>query len=263
MIRIGGRVGFDRIEQLESRFRSIDFPIELALPWRYRDLWLPMEDRAAEIIAFFKNSNIEILSMHATQGRITEERFLRWGRLTLQIARDLGVRDVTIHPNIVKRQRGWAKEQALRLIRKVKGKDVFSIETFSGKHRVFTPMELVEAKLPMTLDTAHIHNRNMIMNIINRSHPNIKTVHLSAVGEQEHHLPIDEFCVRIVDKLVELEWSGNVILEYLPWHHYRVSADIKALKSHMEDGNRVKLQPVSDQFRYDHERWGYNPDGSD
>lgn len=262
MIKIGGRVGFDRIEDLETRFRSIDFPVELALPWKYKELWLPMEGRVDDMIAFFKKSSVEILSIHATQGRITEERFLRWGRLTLQIARELGVRDVTIHPNIAKRQREWSKEQALRLIRRVKGKDIFSIETFSGKHRVFSPLELVEAKIPMTLDTAHIHDRNLVMDIVDRGHPNIKTIHLSAVGRGEHHLPIDEFCVRVVDRLVELEWSGNVILEYLPWHHYRVRNDIRALQRYVRDGKRLRLLPVSDKFRGNPDRYGYNPDGT-
>ena len=62
MMRIGGRVGFDRVEDLEELFKSIDFPIELALPWKYRDLWLPVEGKVDKIIDFLKEKDIAILS---------------------------------------------------------------------------------------------------------------------------------------------------------------------------------------------------------
>ena len=47
-IKIGARVGFEKIEDMEKCFEKIDFPFELALPWRYKDLWLPMENRLQE-----------------------------------------------------------------------------------------------------------------------------------------------------------------------------------------------------------------------
>ncbi|MBN2535122.1 MAG: hypothetical protein JXB88_19730 [Spirochaetales bacterium] len=56
MIKIGGRAGFEILADLESNFRDIDFPIELALPWKYIELWKPLADRIETIIAFFKNS---------------------------------------------------------------------------------------------------------------------------------------------------------------------------------------------------------------
>ncbi len=74
------------------------FPVELALPWRYLELWKPMEHRLDEVKAFFKESGPTILSIHATQGPISEDSFLDWGRKTLELARELGVRDVTLHP---------------------------------------------------------------------------------------------------------------------------------------------------------------------
>jgi sugar phosphate isomerase/epimerase len=261
-MRIGGRVGFNRIEELERNFGSIDFPIELALPWKYRDLWLPMEDRLDEVLVFLRERALTILSVHATQGKITEEEFLRWGRLTLEFAKSLGVEDVTVHPNIVGRERPWCQRRALSYMRQLKGQSIFSIETFSGRKRVFTPSELVDQGLPMTLDTAHIHRQQDVMDIVEQNHPNIRVVHLSAIGAEEHHLPIDEFCIRVVDRLMELNWSGNIILEYLPWHHYRIRDDVRALSDHVAHGKPLKLLPVNDQFRDQPERYGYNPDGT-
>ena len=115
-MKIGGRVGFDRVEDLEELFRSIEFPIELALPWKYRDLWLPVEDKVNQIIDFFKEKDIAILSIHAPQGKITEDSFLRWGKLTIDIAQSLGVDNITVHPNNVKGKRTWHQEKTLRNI---------------------------------------------------------------------------------------------------------------------------------------------------
>jgi sugar phosphate isomerase/epimerase len=262
VIRIGGRVGFDRIDQLEERFRAIDFPIELALPWNYRDMWTPMEKHLDHVIHFFKERDIEILTLHGTQGRLAEEDFLRWGKLTLKIAAELDVNCVTVHPENVKRYRDWHQRQAVEFISVMEGEKLFSIETFGGKNRLFRPMELVEAAIPMTLDAAHIHDRDLVLGILKQNHPNIKTLHLSAVSGKEQHLPIDDFCVSVVDTLVDLKWSGNVILEYLPWHHYRVREDIGALRDHLEKGIPIHPAPADDKFRNDPDRWGYNSDGS-
>jgi hypothetical protein len=150
----------------------------------------------------------------------------------------------------------------LSMIRRMGGDGIFSIETFAGRHRVFTPHDLVEQGLPMTLDVAHLHKRSLVFDILRRNHPNIRTLHLSAVGKNEHHLPIDDFCTEVVDLLVGLRWSGNVILEYLPWHHYRVRDDICALKEHVERGTPMRLIPVDDKFRGLRDRYGYNPDGT-
>jgi len=261
-MKIGGRVGFARIDQLEERFRSIDFPIELALPWRYKELWLPIEKSIDQVIDFFRARSIEILTIHATQGPITDDAILRWGALTLRIARALGVNDVTIHPNFIKGQRLRNQERALRNLKILGGSEVFSIETFGGKKRVFTPENLVEENLPMTLDIAHLRSRSQVLDILERNHRNIRTVHLSAVGPDEHHLPVDDFCARVVDELLRRKWSGNVILEYLPWHHYRVGDDIRALSAHVFDDQPMSLLPVSDQFRDCPDRWGYNRDGT-
>ena len=64
-----------------------------------------------------------------------------------------------------------------------------------------------------------------------------------------------------VNLLIAKRWSRNVILEYLPWYHYRVREDVFALKEHVERGTPVRLMPVDDKFRGLRDRYGYNPDG--
>ncbi|MGA1824835.1 MAG: hypothetical protein ACMUIP_09230 [bacterium] len=262
MMKIGARVSFEHMDDLTRNFKSVDFPFELALPWHYQNMWLPVQDRITEIIDFFKNNDFEILSLHATQGKITEESFLTWGRQTLSIAQNLEIRDITIHPNMIKSQRTRFQEQVLHYIKLLGGEDHFSIETFAGKNRIFTPRDLVERSLPITLDTAHIYDRQEVMDLIGRNHRNIRTIHLSAIGKGEHHLPIDDFCIKVAEQLKKINWSGNLILEYLPWHHYRLRDDITMLSNYLFNNARLELLPVSDQFRNDPERWGFNADGT-
>jgi len=261
-MKIGGRVGFDKIEDLERVFRSVDFPFELALPWKYRELWLPLEERTEEIIDFFRGRKLDILSIHATQGRITEESFLVWGEKTVEIALALGVKSVTVHPNEVKDNRDWHQKQALRMIKRFGGEVTISIETFGSAKRVFTPADLVDQKTPMTLDTAHLPDREEVIKIIRAHHRHIRTVHLSSIGREEHHLPIDDFCVRVVEELKNLGWGGNVILEYLPWHNYRLRDDIRALEGYVAREGSLKTALVDDKYKNQPDRYGFNPDGS-
>ena len=110
--KIGGRVGFDKVEDLKRCFEDIDFPIELALPWKYQDLWLPVENRLNEVLDFFLERGVEILSIHATQGKISGEPFLEWGKKTLDFAEALDMKYVTIHPEQVKSNRTNLQEKA-------------------------------------------------------------------------------------------------------------------------------------------------------
>ncbi|MDI6732748.1 MAG: hypothetical protein QME16_02285, partial [Planctomycetota bacterium] len=84
-------------------------------------------------------------------------------------------------------------------------------------------------QLPMTLDVAHIYDDSLVYKIIQDYSANITTVHLSAIGHEEHHLPIDSRCLKIVELLQGKDWSGNLILEYLPEYQHRLQEDINSL----------------------------------
>jgi len=249
-IKIGGRVGFDKIEDLKGCFKDIDFPIELALPWKYQDLWLPVENRLNEILDFFLERRFEILSIHATQGRISEESFLVWGKKTLDFAEKLGVEYVTIHPEQVKSNRVNLQEKAVGFIRVLERESSakFCVETFSGKRRLLRPSEIIERGLPMTLDVAHIHDDALINQIIDKYWKYIKILHLSARGEKGQHLPINSFCSEVVKSLLSKDWSGNIILEYLPQYHHRLRSDIDALREHILYGKELELEHVNAKF---------------
>jgi hypothetical protein len=136
---------------------------------------------------------------------------------------------------------------------------IISVETFSGKCRVFQPEEIMEEKLPMTLDTAHIHDNTRIMNIISKYWQHIPVVHLSARGQYENHLPIDLFCIQVVRKLVSLKWSGSITLEYLPWHHYRFKSDIDIVKQALiRDVKLDEIPPLCDLYKGCQDKWGYD-----
>ena len=136
---------------------------------------------------------------------------------------------------------------------------IISIETFPGKRRIFQTEEIIKAKLPMTLDTAHIHDNNRIIKIIDNYWQSIPVVHLSARGRNEHHLPVDRFCIQVVRKLVSLGWLGTIILEYLPWHHYRLKSDIEIVKQALiRDIRPDEIPPPCDAYKGRPGMWSHN-----
>ena len=118
-----------------------------------------------------------------------------------------------------------------------------SVETFTGTDRVFVPEEIMEARLPMTLDTAHIHDNARIMRMIDSYWQNIPVLHLSARGRENHHLPVNQFCIQVVRRLVELGWSGSIALEYLHEYHHLLRSDIGLVQTALVQDIQV------DEFR--------------
>jgi sugar phosphate isomerase/epimerase len=257
-MNLGARASFDRFDQLEEHYRDVDFPIELALPYRVGD-FLAMASRMAEVRDYIRDSGIQVLSVHATQGNLIADDHERWTRPAMELADELGAGSVTFHPNRSKKQRvenqARVKEHILEIQRD--HYSLASVETFGGKDRVFRPREIVEADLPMVLDTAHLHSDELILDLIRTYHQNIPALHLSARGESEHHLPIDPFCLEVVAILDELGWGGSVILEYLPWHHYRVREDLELLSRYRAGERDLRPPPPDDKYREDPSMWGF------
>ena len=258
-IIVSARVSFATIQQIAEHLKGVDFPIELALPYRY-DWWKDVVVQFDGMMDALENMRVEITSVHATQAKITEEVFLTWCSQTIQIAERLGAKTITVHPNLVNRK-SELRQLALGYIRQLQDTTsvVISVETFTGKKRVFRPEEIIEAKLPMTLDTAHIHDDARIMNIIDSYWQNIPVVHLSARSENEHHLPVDSFCIQVVRRLVSLKWSGTITLEYLPWHHYRLKSDIEIVKRALTgDINHGEIPSPCDAYKGCPDKWGHD-----
>jgi len=221
------------IEQVEERYSNLNAPVEVALPY-YWDIYEPIRRHLTEIAGKIKSFHAEVLSIHAVQAPITDEKFKIWGKEIADFATTLGVKTITLHPNNINKDK-VVQEKALKNLEYFtdlyKNEIIFCIETFEGKRRVFTPDEIASFNLPMTLDTAHIRDDKKIWSLLKDYKENIKNVHLSAKEGNKQHLPIDSFCKEIVNYLIESKWNGNVILEYLFEFHSQMLSDLESLKS--------------------------------
>lgn len=233
MIKFGIRQSFNRIEQVEERYSNLNVPVEIALPY-YWDIYEPVRRHLAEIAGKIKSYQTKVLSLHAVQAPITDEKFRTWGKEVADFAKMLGIKTITLHPNNVNKDK-VVQENVLKNLKYFadlyKNEIIFCIETFEGKRRVFTPDETVSFNLPMTLDTAHIRDNKKIWDILKDYKENIINVHLSAKDENKQHLPIDSFCKEVVSYLIKNKWDGNVILEYLPEFHGQMLTDLESLKA--------------------------------
>ena len=233
MIKFGIRQSFDRIEQIEDRYANITAPVEVALPY-YWGIYEPVRKHLSEIAEEIKSYGVEVLSIHAVQAPITDEKFMVWGKEIADFAKALGAKTITLHPNNVN-QDGSVQEKALRNLEYFtslfNSEMVFCIETFEGKRRVFTPDETVSFNLPMTIDTSHIRDNKKIWSLLKGYKENILNVHLSAKEGKKQHLPIDSFCKDVVRYLIDSKWNGNVVLEYLFEFHDQMLNDLELLKA--------------------------------
>ena len=237
MVKFGIRQSFDSIEQIEERYANINVPVEVALPY-YWDIYEPVRAHLGQIAEKIKSYGTEVLSVHAVQAPIADERFRTWGKEIADFAKDLGVKTITLHPNNINKDEETQKEalRNLEYFTSLYGEDiVFCIETFEGKRRVFTPDETVSFNLPMTLDTSHIRDNEKIWSLLQSYKENILNVHLSAREGNKQHLPIDNFCKEIVMYLIENKWKGNVILEYLFEFHDQMPNDLEFLTHCVEN----------------------------
>ncbi len=260
-ITVSARVSFAAIHQIHERLEDVTFPIELALPYRYQ-WWKEAALELKTIIENLKSKDIVYATIHATQAKINDDDFLLWGAQTIEIAEALDAKIITVHPNrISKKNKSNSKEIARINLRKLKHKSsvTIAIETFTGHERIFTPDEIIQAKLPMTLDTSHIHDNDKIMSIIQEYWQHIPVVHLSARNRNAQHLPINAFSISVIRKLVSLGWTGIIVLEYLPWHHYRLKSDIEIVKQALiRDIEDDEIPPVCNAYEGREDMWSHN-----
>ena len=172
----------------------------------------------------------------------------------------MNCRDITVHPNIEKKNKPEAQKEALAFLKEIQSgrRAKFSVETFGKKKRVFTPDEIMEFNLPMTLDVSHVREDVKVMEMIENYSHNIPVVHLSSRGQNFQHYPVDDFCIDVLAALKDKKWQGNIILEYMPWHHYRIRDDIKALDACLLNNGRPDLLSADDKYKDKPEHYGYN-----
>jgi len=237
MVKFGIRQSFDKIEQIADRYADIKVPVEVAVPY-YWDIYEPVRAHLGEIAKKIKSYGTQVLSVHAVQAPITDERFKAWGKETAEFAKALEATTITLHPNNVNKDKA-VQDEAVKNLEYFgglyKNEVIFCIETFEGKRRVFTPDEIVSLSLPMTLDTSHIREDEKIWSLLKGHKERILNVHLSAREGAKQHLPIDDFCKDVVEYLIANKWSGNVILEYLYEYHDQMLKDLEFLTHCVEN----------------------------
>jgi len=197
-------------------------PIELALPYKLED-YLQGRRRLSEVAAYIKDGGVKVLTIHATQGHLTDGGFLDWGGEIMKFAEQLQARSVVFHPeNSAKKRRLEVQVIALQNLKTLQRiTDVtVAIETFGGPRRVLTPEEIIFNGLPLILDTSHLE-QNKTMYLIREHHGGIVGLHLSETrvdehpehqGETNQHQPVKDFGFKVLDALILKGWTGTVAL---------------------------------------------------
>jgi sugar phosphate isomerase/epimerase len=90
-------------------------PIEVALPY-YWDIYEPVRRHLSEIAEKIKSYNATVLSIHAVQTPITDEKFKIWGKEIADFAMMLVVKTITLHPNNINKDKD-VQEKTLKNFR--------------------------------------------------------------------------------------------------------------------------------------------------
>jgi len=143
------------------------------------------------------------------------------------LADDLGAASVTFHPSRGKNRINLQHSMigSLKALQR-EFRAIAAVETFTDKQRLLLPEEIVALSLPMVLDTSYIHDDARVFDLLERHHEKIIAVHLSSRGQGKQHQPIDDFCLCVAKWLMAVNWSGFIILEYMPEYHDRLKPDL-------------------------------------
>lgn len=225
MITVGFRQSFDSDNQVCERYKGLAHPIELALPFTW-EMYAAIRPRLVPIANEISGYGARVLSVHAVQAPISDERFLTWGAEIAQFALVVGSKYITVHPNKGSRSR---KETAVRNIKYLNEQFgvVFCVETFESRSRVLTIQEIMDNGLPMVLDTSHVSGPDAALRILAQYKDNIPHIHMSSSDGVARHQRVNEDCLNIVRYLRDTKWSGSIVLEYMREFHEFFNIDIE------------------------------------
>ena len=212
-------------------------PIELALPHRL-DEYLKEASALHALAAFVRKEEIRCPSVHAPQGRLTDEGFLSWAVEVVRFAEAIGAYTLVFHPeNVRKDEKANLQVIALGNLKALqRNTEVrIAVETFGSAKRVLLPEEIGEKELWMVLDTSHVF-RDRVFDLIERYHGTIAAIHLSEMREDETgqvrpHLPVRDYGFEVLHALQKKGWHGTVTLEYLFEYHDQMVSDREVLEA--------------------------------
>ncbi|MHB8883100.1 MAG: sugar phosphate isomerase/epimerase family protein [Thermodesulfovibrionales bacterium] len=222
-------VSFDKPDFQLSGLAGV--PIELALP-HMMETFFAGQSLLPAVAAFARAQNVIVQSVHAPQGRLTDEHFMDWSLATARFAESVGASLVVFHPEATALNRHMdmqiiASCNIKRLQRETTVK--IAVESFGNKKRILTPEEIIQKDIPFVLDTSHLFPERT-MEIVERYSPAISAVHLSEPRDGRQHMPVEGLGFQVLDVLQARGWNGNVTLEYLPEFHHRLIPDMKMLQ---------------------------------
>ncbi|MHC4663595.1 MAG: hypothetical protein ACYS8W_18195 [Planctomycetota bacterium] len=259
-MRIGISVAFDRLDELDERFEGVDFPVELYFPRKPERFELLLGHLDA-VTAFIQSKGIEILSIHAPHGRISEPGALQWLLPVCRFAEEAGVKNITVRPDECGSagERESCREAFLRNYNVAADSfgGALSVEVFYGDGCVFNPHELLESGLPVTLDSANLRSIEQARAMTGSHLPKISVVHLSSWSDEKVHLPLDETSASLGILLKGLGYEGSVILAYDPWHYYRAKGDLERFTSIVESGELESFPPPDEKYKEDKSMWHF------
>jgi len=194
--------------------------IEWALPYKYTEYVDLYKDGTIRKIANFlaSNSSFKVLSVKATHGRISDKSSLLWLLESSILASFVGCKWVIVSPNRIGNDLD-AKANAIRNIGLLNALDCeqkVAVESYSSKSRVLSVSDIINYKFPMALNTGYVEDHDSAVKIIRRYSYNIPVVHLSARVDGNPHHRLNDECCEIVTELLDQDWNGSVILDYLP-----------------------------------------------
>jgi sugar phosphate isomerase/epimerase len=227
------KIDYSNSDDRLSKLRGV--PIELAFPQDLEE-FLKDKDRLADVERQVKDYEVPVYSVHAPDGHLADANFIDWAGKVVQFAEAVGSGIMVLHPEETVPDSGDLDHlSVIENIRHLQERTrvVIAMETFWDKKRILTPDQIMNASMPMVLDTSHLP-KSEILWVIETYHTHIVNLHLSAVtrdrglkGIVKQYQPVerDNFCLDLLDRLQELEWSGVVTLEYMPWLHAKVLED--------------------------------------
>ena len=220
-----------------SKLRGV--PIELAFPQDLAE-FLKDKDHLGAVERQVKDYEVPVYSVHAPDGHLADGNFIAWAGKAVQFAEAVGSGIMVLHPEAAVPDSGDLDHlSVIENIRHLQERTqvVIAMETFWDEKRILTPDQIMNAGMPMVLDTSRLPKSEIIW-VIETYHTHIVNLHLSAVthdreskGIAKQYQPVerDNFCLDLLDRLQELEWTGLVTLEYMPWLHAKVLEDRKLL----------------------------------
>ncbi len=227
------QIDYSNSDERLSKLRGV--PIELAFPQDLAE-FLKEKDRLPDIERQVKDYQVPIYSVHAPDGHLADGNFIDWAGKVVQFAEAVEAGIVVFHPETAGADGGDLDHlSVVENIRHLQDRTrvTISVATLWNSKRVLSPDQIMRASLPMVLDTSHLPKPEITW-VIESYHTHIVNLHLSAVtrdrelkGIAKKYQPVerDNFCLDLLDRLQELEWSGVVTLDYMPWLHAKVLED--------------------------------------